>query len=291
MVIREALQHCRGIGPTRLQQLQDAGLSTWDDILARPESLPAALAQDVLTEVQRCVAALEQNDIGYFVQQLHPRDRWRILAEYLPDVSYFDIETTGLELDSQITVIVCWHRGSLHTYIEHENLDDFLDLLDEIRLLVSFNGSTFDVPRLLDAFHIPQLPCPHLDLRWPCQHRRLAGGLKDICTRLGITRPDDLQDVDGEEAVRLWYRWHEQADPSARDQLVRYCAADVLLLHPIACHLAGQSLPGPDEIWQHLPAGPTPAPESPREQRRRRLEQQFGKASPAGLRTWRRRSG
>ena len=40
--------------------------------------------------------------------------------------------TSGLEMDSLITVIACWHQGRLHTFVEHENLDDFLDLLDDI---------------------------------------------------------------------------------------------------------------------------------------------------------------
>lgn len=275
----------------RLQQLHAAGLATWDDVLASPDRIPRSLADDVLAEVQRCVDALQQHDIHYFVQRFHPHDRWRILAQYLPEASYFDIETTGLELDSRITVIVCWHRGSLHTFVEHENLDDFLDLLDEVRLLVSFNGSTFDVPRLLDAFHIPDLPCPHLDLRWPCQHRQLNGGLKEICTRLGIDRPVDLEDVDGEEAVLLWHRWSERQDQAARDQLIRYCAADVLLLHPVACHVVGQPMPSAAEIWRHLPEAEGRRTESALEQRRRQLQQQFGQASPGRLRTWRRRSG
>lgn len=267
-MITAALQHCRGIGPVRLGQLHESGVRTWNDAIERPETVPQPVRAEVVAESQRSLSALQNDDIQYFVDHFSPQDRWRILTQYLDQCAFFDIETTGLEFDDTITTIVCWHKGQLHTYIEHENLDDFLDLLDDIPLLVSFNGSTFDVPRVLDGFHIPQLPCPHLDLRWPCHHRNLPGGLKQITTTLGIQRPADLQDAAGDLAVRLWAQWLLQKDASARDYLIRYCAADVLLLRPLAEHIAGRPMDSLNGLWEHLPGGaPRVEPTGPRERR------------------------
>jgi uncharacterized protein YprB with RNaseH-like and TPR domain len=219
------------------------------------------------------LAALEAGDVRYFVDRFAAIDQWRILAHFLKVATFFDVETMGLEYDAPITVIVAWHRGELRSFVEHENLDDFLTVIDQTNLLVSFNGSSFDIPRLLGAFHIPALPCPHIDLRWTCYHRGLRGGLKLIAYQLGVTRPVDLQDADGLMAVSLWNRWMIDGDRAARDRLVRYCASDVLLAVMIAHWFAGREVDSLSVLWQQLPGAGglhgsmADAPSSPREVR------------------------
>ena len=248
------MQHCPTIGPVRLALLREVGVRSWPDVLAFADRLPKSFRQRLFEESCRCLAALECGDIRFFVDRFASQDQWRILTHFIDSVSFFDIETMGLEYDAPITTIACWHDGRLLTFVEHENLDEFLALLDEVKLLASFNGSSFDVPRVLDAFHIPQLPCPHVDLRWSCYHKGLRGGLKKIATQLGIVRPVDLQDADGAIAAHLWNRWTLHNDRTARDRLLRYCSSDVLLSVMIAKHLAGQALASQTSLWEHLPA-------------------------------------
>ncbi|MGE0757255.1 MAG: ribonuclease H-like domain-containing protein [Pirellulaceae bacterium] len=228
-------------------------MQTWHDVLALADQLPARLRAGVLEEVQRCLAALAAGNIDYFVHAFARSDTWRIVAHFIDEATFFDIETTGLEIDAPITVIMCWHRGRLHAFVEHENLDGFLELLDDVRLLISFNGASFDVPRVLDAFHIPQLPCPHLDLRWSLYHRGCRGSLKDIAARAGIRRPEDLRSVDGAWAIQLWEQWVSGQDPTARQQLLRYCAADVLMLVMLAQRMASRASTHDALLWAHLP--------------------------------------
>jgi len=256
-LIREALLHCPGVGPARLAQLRRDGVRSWDDVLAAPDRVPPRLRPGLVGESQRCLTALADRDIRYFVDRFAPADRWRIIAQFFEETTFFDIETTGLEWDASITVIACWHRGRLYHFVEHENLDAFLDLLDDVRLLASFNGAAFDVPRVLGAFHIPSLPCPHLDLRWMCYHRRLRGTLKDIADRMGIRRPADLRHADGALAVQLWHQWTSQNDRAARELLVRYCAADVLLLAMVAHRLSLEGTPPDAHLWACLPQAPS----------------------------------
>lgn len=289
-LLTEALQHIRGIGPARLQQLADLGIRSWDDATREANRIPGVLRNSIVEEVTRCRRAVDEDDVSYFVETLAAPDKWRILHHYLDRLSWFDIETTGLEFDDRITTIVCWHKDELHTFVEDENLDDFLDLLEEIELLVSFNGSTFDVPRVLDGFHIPDLPCPHIDLRWLCYHAQLSGGLKQITTTLGLKRPIDLTDADGSLAVELWSRWQHQQDEDARRLLIRYCAADVLLMVPLTQHLARRDVVDVETLWPHLPAtSAVPQAATPLESRRQELAAMFGAASPSRMRTRRRR--
>ncbi|MCA9263847.1 MAG: ribonuclease H-like domain-containing protein [Planctomycetales bacterium] len=292
-MITEALLHCPGIGPARFDKLRSLGLRTWYDILERPDRVPAAWQEALVGECQRCVDALDTSNIDYFVKYLAPSDRWRILDRYLEQTSFFDIETAGLEYDDPITVVACWHRGRLHTFVENQNLDDLLDLLDDVTLLASFNGGSFDVPRVLTAFHIPELPCPHLDLRWLCYHHGFRGGLKEIKSRLGIARPPDLADADGALAVRLWARWEHFDERGARDLLIRYCASDVLLLLTLSDCILKRSQPTVEDLWSYLPsaeregatASPTTAPRGPGVA----PEGAFGAASPSRMRALRSR--
>lgn len=252
-MITEALLHCRGVGRARLGHLHDLGIRTWADAVDLVDQVPESYRSSLLEECSRCLDALQRRDVRYFVERLVPQDKWRIVAEFLDQASFFDIETSGLEYDAEITVIACWHQGQLHTFVEHENLDDFLTLLDDITVIASFNGSSFDVPRILDYFHIPELPCPHIDLRWSCYHKGLIGRLESIAHQLGISRPCDLQDIDGKIAVQLWQRWRSQGDNNARSKLIRYCAGDVLLLVMLANRLASRRASRDAALWSQLP--------------------------------------
>ncbi len=260
-MIRQALRHLPGIGPGRLNDLLQAGIRSWSDILDQPLPDTVRLSprswETIQSHVRACEQALQADDLTSLVQTLAKPDHWRILAHGFERASYFDIETTGLECDSQITLIVCHHRGRLHTFVKDENLDDFLELLEDVELLVSFNGASFDVPRILAHYHIPELPCAHLDLRWICYHVGLKGGLKLIEPRLGIRRPWDLQGVDGAQAVWLWNLWEHRRDPQAREKLLRYGRADVLALKLVAAYLLRHKgcpvdCPEPADLWQQL---------------------------------------
>lgn len=290
-MITEALLHFPGIGPARLAQLQQQGVRQWADIVARADLLPPRLREPCVTEAERCLAALDRGDVGLLAESLHPHDKWRVLHGFLDQISFFDIETSGLEYDAEITVIACWHHGVLKTFVADENLDEFLELLDDVTLLASFNGNSFDVPRVLDAFHIPRLPCAHLDLRWPCYHQGYRGGLKEIAERAGIARPGDLAHADGALAVRLWARWRGFGDRRALQELLRYCASDAALLRLLARRLCAPLEEAEMQaVWEQLPqvdegGGVLHAARvDPRE-----VPRQFGPGSPQRLRALPRR--
>ena len=259
-MIRGALTHLPGIGPRRLELLEQAGIRTWQDILSlsAPPLLAGEAWERIVKEVKRCENALAREDLPLLLDALATSDHWRILAHGFEKATFFDIETSGLGQDSYITVISCYHRERLEIFIKDVNLTGFLELLDDVDLLISFNGAAFDVPRVEQAFHIPALPCPHLDLRWVCYHEGLTGSLKSIETGQGITRPKALIGMDGEEAVRLWACWEEDGDKSALDKLIRYAAADVLALKVIAARLLERrhcpvAFEPARDIWRLLP--------------------------------------
>ena len=147
-MITEALRHIPGIGPARLAQLHSAGVRSWNDLLTMTPAPRTSRWEKLRAECQRSLAALQARDLWYLVDRFVAEDKWRILNHFIQEATFFDIETEGLEFEAPVTVIGCWHRGQLRTFMEGENLDAFLDLLDDATLLVSFNGSSFDVPRI-----------------------------------------------------------------------------------------------------------------------------------------------
>lgn len=261
-VLQLALGHLPNVGPQRVKRLCDEGCACWDDLLNAPRPLAGLSASEwdgLRFAVERSQRALEADDAAYFTAKLPAAEQWRVLAHWFDRASFFDIETSGLEASSIVTLVCCFHEGRPLRFLADENLDDFLELLDQVKLLVSFNGASFDVPRVLGRFHIPALPCAHVDLRWLCHHAGWRGGLKKIEKALGLTRPPDLEGLGGAEAVWLWQAWDATGDERARRTLERYCAADTVTLKRLAGQLCAQhgvrvEVPAETDLWRLIHA-------------------------------------
>ncbi len=229
-MIDSAFLHFSGIGKKNRDRLLQAGIIDWESALLKTEQIPfkGEKKEKFLLEIENNLQAHKDQNIRFFTEKFHPLDKWRILSEYFERTSYFDIETDGIY--NRITTISVYHKGKVYSFTKYKNLDDFLDILEDIDLIVSFNGASFDIPVVLQNFRIPSFPVPHVDLRWVCYHEGVRGGLKEIEKKLNILRPMDLQGADGMEAIRLWFQWIEWKDKQALIRLVRYCSADVLSL-------------------------------------------------------------
>jgi hypothetical protein len=71
-----------------------------------------------------------------------------------------------------------------------------------------------DLPVLERAFPGSVPDVPHIDLRHVCAQAGLSGGLKRIERHLSIARAAAVRDVDGADAIMLWYR-HQFGDEEA----------------------------------------------------------------------------
>jgi uncharacterized protein YprB with RNaseH-like and TPR domain len=275
MALQQYFRHLPHIGPQREKTLRLEGYACWTDFVNAPlpnAGLDVFAWDEIRAAAEQSLHALHAGDVSFFTSRLPPVEQWRVLAQWFDHASYFDIETSGLEADSMVTLVCCYHKGQPLRFLAGENLDDFLNLLEEITLLVSFNGASFDVPRVLDRFHIPELPCAHVDLRWLCHHAGWRGGLKKIERILGLLRPPDLEGLGGAEAVWLWETWSERGDEQAKRTLERYCVADTVLLQLLAgrlCALKGAhvELPTEAELWALVQAAfpglGRPVPDAP----------------------------
>jgi len=129
---------------------------------------------------------------------------------------------------NEITTIALYDGSSIIHYINGQNLDDFLDDIVKYKVIVSYNGKTFDVPFIENYFGI-KLDHAHIDLRYILGSLGYRGGLKSCEIQLGFDR-GDLKDIDGFFAVQLWHDYQKTGNPKALETLLAYNIQDVLTL-------------------------------------------------------------
>ena len=149
--------------------------------------------------------------------------------------AYLDIETTGLSpWDSEITVVgihLC--NGDDTKFIQLVGKDisaqSILEALNGVEVIYSYNGSRFDLPFINSRLGIKlEETFTHRDLMYDCWQCNLYGGFKAVERQLGIERK--LTEVNGYEAVRLWWRYVESFDLDALNTLLEYNKEDVINL-------------------------------------------------------------
>ncbi|MFC1991838.1 ribonuclease H-like domain-containing protein [Chloroflexota bacterium] len=149
--------------------------------------------------------------------------------------AYLDIETTGLSpRDCEITVVgihVCNGDDTKFIHIVGDNIssESILEALCGVEVIYSYNGSRFDLPFIHNRLGINLAETfGHRDLMYDCWNCNLYGGLKAVERQLGIERK--LKEVDGFEAVKLWWRYVNNYDEDALHTLLEYNKEDVLNL-------------------------------------------------------------
>ena len=236
--LRSTFQHVPGVGATTEANLWEAGVRDWGN-LAELEHFPGISTRHldkIKDELGRSEEALRAGNADYFARTLPPREHWRMYPDFRARTAFLDIETTGFSPTCGIVTCVTVHGGGkTRTLVQGEDLEELGSVLRPFALLVTFNGSQFDVPFL--AAHFPEIRFPpaHADLRWIFQRQGLTGGLKSVERQLRLGNRSGVEGVDGWEAVRLWHQ-HCHGVKGALDRLVAYNRADTVNLEPLMEH-------------------------------------------------------
>ena len=229
-VLPETFIHISGIGAKTERRLWQAGVASWDEL----RTTSFGLRPDVLQALEDSAQALEEEDVDYFFSALPPRDRWRAFADFGRRFAAVDIETTGMSVYDQVTVIGIEHDGVYRTFIRGSNLEEAAELINDATGLITFNGALFDLPFIQRTFPQVLLPAAHVDLRFLARRVGWAGSLKTVEQLAALRRTEELAEISGYGATVLWSCFDHDGDLSALEKLVLYNAADACVLRPLA---------------------------------------------------------
>ncbi|MGB9437455.1 MAG: ribonuclease H-like domain-containing protein, partial [Desulfobacterales bacterium] len=128
----------------------------------------------------------------------------------------------------KITTIAIYDGHEIKTYVQGQNLDDFIDEIYKYKVIVTYNGKSFDIPFIESFFNI-RLNHAQIDLRYVFYSLGFKGGLKGCERQLGMDR-GDLRDIDGFFAVLLWQEYQRTGNQKALDTLLTYNIQDTVTL-------------------------------------------------------------
>lgn len=224
--------HIPSVGLKKEIDLWKQGIFTWADY--RRYSLDT----HHLDESEK---HLKNKNPLFFTSTLDSDQYWRLVPDFRDTIAYIDIETTGLSRDyNEITTIALYDGKGVHTYVNGKNLTQFKVDIQKYKMLVTFNGKTFDLPFIERYFGIG-LDHAHIDLRYLLKDLGLTGGLKAIEHRLGIDR-GELRSVDGFFAVTLWQEYKRNRNEKALETLLAYNCADVVNLEYLLIYVFNKNL-------------------------------------------------
>lgn len=227
-MLQNTFCHLSGISPAKEQALWSQGIQSWDAALEAPKAAGRKRAASVPEQIKESIVYLEENDPTYFADRLPSALQWRLFPHFRHSTAYLDIETTGLGANHSITTIALYDGESIFHYVQGKNLHNFTEDIKRYKLIVTYNGKTFDVP-FIERYFNTRLEQAHIDLRYVLRRLGYSGGLKECERKLGIAR-NDLAEVDGYTAVLLWQDYKRNKNQKALETLLAYNILDVLNL-------------------------------------------------------------
>jgi uncharacterized protein YprB with RNaseH-like and TPR domain len=191
-------------------------------------------------DLQASAEHLGRGNPHWFAQRLPPTQTWRLFADFRSTCAFLDIETTGMSVYDEVTAIALYDGRTVRSYYRGHNLEEFSRDVQAYRLLVTYNGKTFDLPFLERCLGC-RFDQAHIDLRYVLKSLGLSGGLKNCERQLGLERPG-LEDVDGFTAVLLWREYQRRQNRRALETLLAYNVQDTVVLETLMVHACNRKL-------------------------------------------------
>lgn len=231
-----------GVGEEAEQKLWRVGCLQWSQFEMQGKPLfSKRKSQQLMEAIKEAEQALVWRRPDYFLHRLPPAHQGRVLGDFRSEIGYLDVETTGLSAHDTITTAVLYRPSGAHLYINGRNLFELVEHLAACRLLVTFNGTRFDLPFLKKALRMDLL-VPHLDLMPVMRALGHRGGLKVVEKCLGLKRTTDS--MNGRTAVDLWDRFRQQSDGRSLRKLLEYNLEDAHSLEHLLRYACNRSMSG-----------------------------------------------
>ena len=236
-ILKKSFIFLPGVGSTTEKRLWKEDIHDWDRFVDIEIAGPIKGDRKITCNgiIDKASDNLESRDLAYFSDLFRGSDSWRLWDTFSENAIFLDIETTGTSRYSSITVVGVYDGRDYRTAIRGKDMgkERIKEILEGAEMIVTFNGASFDLPMIEHQFpgSIPKIP--HLDLRFLARKCGLTGGLKSIETQMGISRPEEVKGMSGEDAVRLWRLFERGSNRNALKLLLKYNMEDVVNLGPL----------------------------------------------------------
>ena len=243
-MIRNTFVLLPSVGAKKERAIWESGVRTWDDFVSSENVCtmkPQAKERNDIILTQ-AMELMDDGECGALADMTPRSEHWRLFGDFREGAKYLDIETDGLSRDALVTLVTVHSPKETVTLTEGIDLspETLADALEGTEILVTFNGSCFDVPVLRNSFPEVDLDIPQFDLRFASRKVGYRGGLKPLEMDRGIRREEDIDGMDGADAVRLWHAWARHDDRDSLDTLTEYNRADTVNLERIADVIYGR---------------------------------------------------
>lgn len=229
------------VGNKLEQNIWKKGIHDWGRFLETKEIRGLSRARKLYYDrkILNTRKALYYFDSEYFYDLMPQSEMWRLYGFFKEDAVFLDIETTGLSKESDdITVFGLYDGISTKTMIKGINLDyaALKKELQKYKLIVTFNGASFDLPFIEKRYPgmVPKIP--NFDVKPAAGKLGLKGGLKNIEQSLGISRSNIVGRFHGGDALALWKMYRATGDEHYLNLLVEYNEYDLINLKIVAEH-------------------------------------------------------
>lgn len=218
------------------KKLWQSKILHWDDFVSAKHVAGIGIQRKIFCNQQILHAKnLLINADAVALSRIFPQsEHWRLYNFFKDEACYVDIETSGYYGD--ITVLGIYDGKETMTFVKGGNLDIRVvgKLLRQYKMIVSFNGSSFDLP-VINRYYPNTIPDGiHIDLRHVLARLGFSGGLKSIERQLGIKRAEEVRNINGSDAVYLWNMYKATGKEHYLELLVKYNEEDIINLKPLA---------------------------------------------------------
>jgi uncharacterized protein len=236
-MIRSSFIFLAGIGQEKERMIWKQGIRHWCDYRRhKAKGISEVNWRIHCLQLDQAAEALDKDDSAFFVKLLKGTETWRLFSHFSDEAAYLDIETSGLSRDSEISVVGIYRDDRWMPLVHGINLHgtELRKALAGCSMLVTYNGSAFDLPMIRRRYPGSLPDVPHMDLLHVCRKVGLTGGLKSAEASLGLRRRPQVGGLHGGDAALLWRMYRASKDRHYLDLLLEYNEEDTANMPIIA---------------------------------------------------------
>ena len=227
------------IGDKLEQNIWKNGIHDWDSFLRRNSIKGLSRHRKLYYDrkILNARKALYNFDSCHFLKLLPQSEMWRLYDFFKEDAVFLDIETTGLSKnEDDITVFGLYDGINTKVMVKGINLNYNIlkNELKKYKLIVTFNGASFDIPFIEKRYPNLLPKIPNFDVKSATGRLGFKGGLKNIEKTLGIKRSSVVDKFYGGDALTLWRMYRATGDDYYLNLLVEYNEYDIINLKIVA---------------------------------------------------------